>query len=137
MMKNKGFTLVELLVVISLIGILMGILLVAYQGTRKSSRDGRRKADLEQIRSALEICRTDKGGYPTSLPSGGGINCSDYLSSVPKDPLDPTYLYYYSGSDDTYTLCAYLEAGGVSSSCPGGCGSCGSGVICNYKICNP
>ncbi|MFZ5366304.1 MAG: type II secretion system protein [Patescibacteria group bacterium] len=135
-LKNgAGFTLIELLVVISLIGILMGILLVAYQGTRKSARDGRRKADLEQIRSALEMCRTDKGSYPvgSSLPSAGGVDCSNYLPSVPKDPLDPTYLYPYTGTANTYTLCAYLETG---TGTVAGCGSCGSST-CNYKVTNP
>ena len=136
-MKREGFTLIELLVVVSIIGVLMGILLVAYQGTRKAARDGKRKADLEQIRSALEMCRSDRGSYPTSLPSGGGIDCSNYLPSVPKDPLDPTYLYSYSGTATTYTLCAYLETGKVDSSCPGICGSCGTEVTCNYKVCNP
>ena len=134
-MKKIGFTLIELLVVISLIGVLMGILLVSFQGTRRSARDGRRKADLEQIRSALEMCRTDTGSYPvgSSLPG----TCSAYLPSVPTDPLYPTYQYPYSGAANTYTLCAYLEGGGASSTCPGNCGSCGIDVTCNYKVCNP
>ncbi len=133
---KKGFTLIELLIVISIIGILMAFLLVSLQGAKKSSRDGKRKADLEQIRSALEMCRSDKGSYPTSLPSGGGIDCSVYLpsASVPKDPLNPTYLYPYSGTASTYTLCAYLEAGGAAVT---GCGSCGTGATCNYKVTNP
>lgn len=132
-MKKLGFTLIELLVVISLIAILMGVALVAFQGTRKSARDGRRKADLEQIRSALEMCRSDQLSYPTSLPSGGGINCSTYLPSVPTDPLYPTYQYPYSGAANTYTLCAYLETG---TGTVAGCGSCGL-YACNYKVTNP
>lgn len=133
-MKKLGFTLIELLVVISLIGILMGILLVSFQGTRKSARDGRRKADLEQIRSALEMCRTDKGSYPvgTSISAITSF-CSSYLPSAPPDPLAPTYIYKYSSSDGvTYSLCAYLETGTGNA----GCGSCGSGT-CNYKVTNP
>lgn len=132
-MKKLGFTLIELLVVISLIGILMGILLVSYQGTRKSARDGRRKADLEQIRSALEMCRSDTGSYPagSSLPG----TCSTYLSSVPKDPLDPTYIYKYSSDGVTYSLCAYLETGSGNAGC-GTCDADGS-VNCNHKVTNP
>ena len=49
---ERGFTLIELLIVIVIIGILMSVLLVSYQGTRRTARDGKRKADLEQIRSA-------------------------------------------------------------------------------------
>lgn len=132
---KRGFTLIELLVVISIIGILMGFLLVAYQGTRQSARDGKRKADLEQIRNALEMCRSDKNSYPcgTNPQSGCTIDCSNYLPVVPKDPLDPTYLYPYSGTATTYTLCAYLENGTGTVS---GCGSCG-GATCNYKTTNP
>lgn len=134
-MRKLGFTLIELLVVITIIGILMGLLLVAFQGTRKSARDGKRKADLEQIRSALEMCRSDKGSYAvgSSLPSGGGIDCSNYLPSVPTDPLSPTYSYPYIGAANTYTLCAYLETGSGTVT---GCGSCGAST-CNWKVTNP
>ncbi len=139
-MKKIGFTLIELLVVISLIGILMGILLVSYQGTRKSARDGKRKADLEQIRSALEMCRTDKGSYPTALPSGGGIDCSAYLPSVPTDPLAPAYRYRYNRvSPNSYYLCACLEVGGWGpvSDCGGSCADGCESTGCNYKKQNP
>jgi len=62
--KKKGFTLIELLVAMTVASVLMGLALVSYQGARKSARDGKRKADLEQIRSALEMYRADKGEYP-------------------------------------------------------------------------
>ena len=138
-----AFTLIELLVVITIIGILMGLLLVAYQGTRKSARDVRRKADLEQIRSALEMCRSDKGSYPSSL--GTSIVCGGgtYMASVPLDPLNPTFTYTYKPvtldggvTYVSYTLCSYLEGGFLASSCSDSClGNCGS--ACNYKTCNP
>jgi len=131
-MKSKGFTLIELLVAMTVASVLMGLTLVSYQGARKSARDGKRKADLEQIRSALEMCRADKGSYPTSLPG----DCSDYLT-IPTDPLYPTYEYRYNGSAASYTLCAYLEGGGQTTNCPGNCGgNCGA-AACNYKVCNP
>jgi len=62
--KRRGFTLIELMVVLTVIGVLMGLALVSHQGARKSARDGKRKADLEQIRSALEMYRADKEEYP-------------------------------------------------------------------------
>lgn len=126
---QRGFTLIELLVVISIIGILMGLLLVSFQGARTSARDGKRKTDLEQIRSALETCRSDTGSYPDSLPG----TCSSYLPAIPTDPLSPTYNYSYSGSTNSYQLCTYLEGGSGSAGCSGSCGS----AACNYKVVNP
>ena len=67
MRKNKGFTLIELLVVISILGVLLALSVFGMQGARQSSRDGRRKADLEQIRSGLEMYRADCNAYPTTL----------------------------------------------------------------------
>ncbi len=128
-MTKRGFTLIELLVVITIIGILMGLLLVSFQGTRRTARDGKRKTDLEQIRNALEMCRSDTGSYPENL-SG----CS-YLPTVPTDPLSPTYSYPYTRTSETaYALCAYLEGGSVAV--PGCGGNCGT-VACNYKVTNP
>lgn len=129
---RKGFTLIEILVVLTIIGILVGLSLTAFYGSRKTARDGKRKADLEQIRSGLEMCRTDTGSYVvgSSLPG----TCSTYLTSMPADPLSPTSVYAYSGVANTYTLCARLEAGSGTVS---GCGSCGSSGACNYKVTQP
>ena len=150
MMKNlkSGFTLVELLVVISIIGILIGLSVFGLQGARESSRDAKRKADLEQIRSGLEIFKADCNKYyiGSSLPSplvgipAYGSSClasNIYISQIPSDPIPGTYSYAYSSSDGTiYTLCALLE--NPPSPVATGCvGSCGTGVTCNYKVTNP
>jgi len=63
-MKKNGFTLVELIVVIAIIGVLVSLGYTNYQTSLARARDGKRKGDLEQIRSALEMYRTDKGYYP-------------------------------------------------------------------------
>ena len=64
MKNNLGFTLIELMIVMGIVGILSTISLFALQGTREGARDARRKSDLEAIRSALEIYRSDCHGYP-------------------------------------------------------------------------
>ncbi len=134
--QNFGFTLIELLVTMTIVAVLLSIALVSYQGARKSARDGKRKADLEQIRSALEMCRSDTGVYPDTIYSNitCGTPAKTYLSGTPKDPSTGSN-YYYLGATNTYTLCAYLEIGGVDGSC--GTASCGPGKTCNYIVKNP
>lgn len=139
---NEGFTLVELLVVISIIGVLLALSLSAFSSTKKSARDGKRKADLEQIRSALEIYRTDCKTYPAAVSFGNPLTGAEtpcltniYMAEVPKDSLTPTYDYRYNGiSQNSYALCAYLET--VTATVTGCGGQCGT-VDCNYKVINP
>jgi len=142
--KKSGFTLIELLVVISIIGILLGLSIFGLQGARQSSRDARRKADLEQIRSGLEIYKADCDSYPTSLASplegtedtGSCLKANTYIASVPKDPMDPTSEYAYLSDGITYTLCASLEQVPSPTMAPTpACGSCTT--TCNYRVINP
>ena len=126
MKKQKGFTLIELLVAITIMGVLVAIALVSFQGARRSARDGKRKADLEQIRSGLEMFRSDSptGDYPLILGGLGG-----YLT-VPNDPVSGvSYSYFPSGPN--YFLCAELESGGTDSCAAEGCADC------NYRTENP
>lgn len=127
---QKAFSLIELLVVVSIIGVLISFSYVGFSQARKSARDGKRKADLEQIRSALEIYRNDLKTYPTTAQ---GLNAlkPGYLQEIPADPVS-TNRYSYTGSINTYVLCAHLEMGG---SAVAGCGDCGE--ACNYKVINP
>jgi len=131
--KNIGFTLIELLVAMTIVAVLLGISLVSYQGARKSARDGKRKADLEQVRSALEMCRTDTGSYPATIYNdiSCGTPAKTYLSGTPKDPL-ANRTYSYTSTANSYILCAALE---TSSETVTGCGSCT--LECNYKVTNP
>lgn len=150
---KKGFTLIELLVSISIIGILIGLSIFGLQGARESSRDAKRKSDLEQIRSGIEIYKSDCQKYPSGsghassvLPNSGNsllgddsttscLSSNTYISQVPADPLDPNRVYLYSSSGTTYEICAALEQGTGSVTC-GGSSSCGN-AACNYKVTNP
>lgn len=143
MMKIKGFTLIELLVVISIIGVLISLSFVGFSQTRVSARNSKRKADLEQIRSALEIYRNDCKTYPATLIQGAALtgleaSCQGniYMQQVPSDPSGSTYNYSYNRTGaNAYILCSYLETG--SGGNVSGCGSCGSAVSCKYKVINP
>src|SRR5690348_7093470 len=68
---QKGFTLVELLIVIAIIGILSTLLMTNFIGVRQRARDAQRKADVRQIQSALELYRADNGSYPAAAGSNG------------------------------------------------------------------
>ena len=105
-MKNAGFTLLELLVVISLIGLLTAIAAVNFQSTNQRARDGKRQADLEQLRTALEIARSDSANntYPTDLDS---LITGSYLPTLPTDPKNFSYSYSPSADYRTYSLCAH------------------------------
>lgn len=148
--REHAFTLIELLVVIAILGILLALSVFGMQGARESSRDGKRKADLEQIRSGLEIYRADCNAYPATLPSPGSAlvgtgtptTCSAanvYITSVPADPVPTTHSYRYSKTGSTYEICASLEQGGTTVTC-GGSSSCGGtdgAATCNYKVKSP
>lgn len=135
MLNKKGFTLIELLVTVSIIGILLAIGITNFRVANQKARDGRRQGDLEQIRAALELYRTDEGDYPS-----GDIIAADtiesvstvYMNDLPEDPLS-SYTYYYSSDGTTYDLCAALELD-TTGVCGGS--SCG-GETCNYMVESP
>jgi len=151
-LNSKGFSLIELLVVISIIGVLVGLSAFGLQGARQSARDARRVSDIEQIRSGLELYKADCGIYPstTDFPAAGGnllgddssLSCADtntYISSSPADP-NPDKLYKYNRiSPTTYEICAAMEGSAPTVSCQGLTpGLCPDGSHrCNYRVVNP
>ena len=103
---RSGFTLVELLVSITIIMVLTVTAVVNYGNAQKNARDAKRKADLEKIRVALELCKQDLGGtYPVNYKN----SLVDYLDTVPTaDPLILPYLYSLD-SATKYRLGAHVE----------------------------
>lgn len=119
MQNKKGFTLVELLVTIGIIGILATVTVVSVGSARAKARDAKRLSDVKQVQSALELYSSDTGGfYPAGADAtigdvdGYNIICEDgfvlvanvgncsstYLNPVPKDPSNTGNLkYLYSG----------------------------------------
>ena len=133
---KKAFTLVEILVVVTIIALLASTAAISYAQFIKQSRDTKRKTDLEQIRAAIEMYRnfSTTGEYPATITFGDDIKdaTATYLTKVANDPLSTqTYTYVYqtfSGNTD-YSICAYLEGGGTSSTVT----ICGpSSLRCNY-----
>jgi prepilin-type N-terminal cleavage/methylation domain-containing protein len=75
-MKPKGFTIIEILVVISTIGLIASILLVAMNSSVKKGRDARKISDLKQITNALQLFYEKTGRMPLSY-NCGGVYCSN------------------------------------------------------------
>lgn len=129
--KEKGFSLVELLIAVGLIVILTGVALVSFRGTKGISRDAQRKTELEEIRSALELYRLDEGEYPANLAT---LQSAGYIT-VPTDPLTTQSYHYDYLTAATYRLCARLETETGTTDCSAG--DCGSAGDCNYEVNQP
>lgn len=132
--RRKGFTLIELMVTISIIAILSTVGYVTYSNAQSTARDARRRQDLRSMISALELYyQQNNNQFPirsTSIKSTdttGAWKLSSFLtndiSQLPADPInDTTYYYLYNSDGTTYHLCAKLEKPQASDS-DNGCSS--------------
>lgn len=87
---KKAFTLIEMLIVIVIIGILAAALIPRLLSVQGRARDTKRKADLQQIGSALAIYKIDNATFPTTSGSTFVVLApllSGYLTATPTDPL--------------------------------------------------
>ena len=116
---GEGFTLVELLVVIAVIGLLASIVLVSMGSARQKARDARRQADIRQIGTAMELFYSDNG--EKYLSTTGGANAvtaiGTYLPAVPKDPQDvsPQQYMWAANSANQQLYCVYVKLEGVTN----------------------
>lgn len=135
---KAGFTLIEILVVATLIGLLSTIGYTGFQTITRSARDALRKSDIEQLRSALEIYKSEYKSYPSANGCSASFPDTTYINPYPADPKSPTYSYCYVPTAATfaqgYSICAHLENGGTSDVCSGAANCTG---VCNYKVTNP
>lgn len=128
-MRRKGFTLIELLIVITIIGILAVALVPKITQGPARARDVQRKADMQNIASALELYYSDTGTYPTVAT--GCTELDDELLSYlggtfPEAPAGaaegtcgstPGYYYEATGSGAGYIIAAAMETDADSYYC--------------------
>ena len=87
MMRRKeanGFTMIELMIVVSIVGILATLAVPSYQGTLLRAREAALRQDLFTMRDVLDQHRADQGKYPPSLQA---LVDAGYLRAIPNDPF--------------------------------------------------
>lgn len=115
--NKQGFSLIELLVVISIIGVLSGMAVFNFQQARERARDVQRKNDMKQLQNALESYKNDQlaVAYPEEL--SGSLD-PEYIRKIPVDPKEQKLAgswveYMYTRTSVlTYELVTCLENAG-------------------------
>ncbi len=128
--KNKGFTLIEIMVVVVILGVLAALVIPNIMSRPDQAKGTTAQADIKAISSALELYRLDNGFYPSteqglealvSRPDNDPIpanwNSDGYLKRLPKDPWGHAYQYEIpgvknTGSFDLYSFGANGRQGG-------------------------
>lgn len=160
---KKGFTLVELLVVMAVLAILATLIVGGFRSSQARGRDSQRKSDLKQIANSLEIFLTDYGIYPPASGTqvaacsynpgtGGGSACAwgsgtitdgktTYMRTISKDPVSTqNYIYKVSTNQKQFQLFARLENPEDKNCIGGDCANpgititCGGSAVCNFAV---
>lgn len=108
--KARGFTLIELIVVIAVIGFLASVVFAALADARLDARDKRRIEDVKQLERALHLYANDNNHFPRESEGANGDTATNqtfrsliepYLQGIPVDPVgmgNGTFYYYYDGA---------------------------------------
>jgi prepilin-type N-terminal cleavage/methylation domain-containing protein len=116
--RKKGFTILELLIVVAIIGILTAATLVLLSDTRARGRDAKRLSDMREIEKALNLYYSSNQNFPTSVSTttlsgedavSTTLENAGHISHLPPDPHHPILSYQYvtdaSGTEFTLTFC--------------------------------
>lgn len=151
---TSAFTLVELLVVISIISVLVSIVAVSFRSSQAKGRDAQRKSDLKQVANALELYYSDYGKYPADS-AGEIVGCNGsacawgvgsftdgktvYFKVLPKDPSSGLKYFYRivdAPANQKYQVFAHLENTQDLSIITNLTTSCGT-ATCNFAVTSP
>ena len=117
--REQGFTLIELMVVIVILGVLAGLIIPRVMGRPDEARQAKAKIQMESMETALKLYKLDNGNYPTTeqglkalveAPTVGTLprnwRAGGYLEKgkVPKDPWGNDFVYISPGTHSDFDL---------------------------------
>lgn len=117
---KRGFTLIEIMVVVVILGILAGIVVPRLLDRPEEARRTKAAVQIKSLEEALGLFKLDNGFYPTTeqglqalvnKPTSGRnpakYRAGGYIKKVPKDPWENAYLYLSPGVHDDFDLISY------------------------------
>ena len=120
-LRNKGFSLIELMIVVVILGLLATIVMPRILDRPEQARRMKAKVDIRYIETTLALFKTDTGRFPTtseglevlvSDPGIKGYNSDGYLDKVPLDPWGNKYIFLSPGvHSKDYDLESYGKDG--------------------------
>ncbi len=125
-LDNRGFTLIELMVVIVILGILAGLIVPRIMSRPEEARQAKARMQIESLETALKLYKLDNGSYPSTeqglqalveAPTVGNLprkwREGGYLEKgkVPKDPWGNDYVYLSPGTSGDYDIISYAADG--------------------------
>jgi general secretion pathway protein G len=109
--QDAGFTLMELMIVMAIIGILATLAIPSFVGAMRSAREAVLREDLHVMRAAIDSYTMDKQKAPQSLDD---LIESGYLRSVPEDPMTHSKETWVTDTSDTLSSVDQTDSGGIN-----------------------
>ena len=128
--KQQGFTIVELLIVIVVIGILAALVITTFTGIQQKARDTERTTDIKAIHGQVEAYYAQKGYYPSLTDLNGSAWRSTNMKGLDQEALkDPKGSAYTLATATTATAYGYAVANSAGTSCEADSTTCSTYTV--------
>ena len=137
---TKGFTLVEILIAVAILGLVLPVAFISLRGQTVRAADAQRKTDLYKLHTALqEYANDNNDAFPAAgiVSACNGSDLSPYIAKIPCDPVAKNSYGYFPVQNGGYRLCAKLSDATDPAIAAMGCGGpegCGLGGGYNYCL---